>query len=392
MTGKWLSLVLGAVAFTAVLAGCLDFEEQTVYVEHDEKNDRLVAVVRYRGIYASDETSYGFGKTKARVKEAMEELQEAIDTETVAVGCNWPFAFPLKELRAGLKNPSRSGGFPLSEQGRKDLLTVLQRIQVLNAGFYLDAHGRICGAQVLIVKQLKDTVRLTNSLFSEAMQSSLEEQETLGSHEKLVLDAVRNGHTWLEIKGSSVIVSVPFTEEQFQELRQQLVGEFVSVLKAQETSVWRGIKDLLATPILVWHGDSLMKVKFGLELQPSVVMMKPPLGEYRPNLVKPIVEKHGLTLDESLAQYLVQPNAPAESDSELAARLMAPRLTKTERVGVLVRQVKTKPANDYWAKLREEKLLNGDTPPAAMSDAAVLKLWEGWLVKQEGVHKDAGQD
>jgi len=405
MKAEWLRVFVAVVGIMAVSGGCLDFDEQKARIEHDEENDRLIVILDYRGIYASDHDAKG----------AMEQLEEALEGKTVAFFANWPCAFTLEDLKDELQDPekreepevsSKSEELGLSQEGRKMLLALLERMRVLNGGFYLDPAGRLCAAQVLVLEQAEDSVRLANEFISDAAIRELEEEkrefpESLDQSGKLILNAIRDGHTWLQTKGHSLMLSIPCPEEEFQEAREEFVEGMLDEMTKSEAHL-RALGDLLASPVLVWHEDSMFKVKCGLQSRPSVLVLKPREGDYEPNLVASVTEKYGLHLDANLARYLVDPNADAQTEGETAARMMATRLTKLQRMRVLVGQLEREPTEACWARLREEPferviqtemLIDGELldelrkegPPDEWTNEKLLDEWTKWLAEQTAV-------
>lgn len=363
-----------AVLLGMLLLGCLEFDEQTVYVEHDQENDRLLLVINYRGLYAEEPD----------VMQAQSQLQEALENETVALLDNWPFEFPLREMREDLREPDPEVLDQMPEEVRLGLLRLLERIKVLNGGFYTDPAGRVCGAQVVVIANIADTVGLANDVINAAVLAELEDYETddfdEASFARLWLEPARGGHNWVELKGHSLVVSVPLPERMLIEGRRDVAEGLTEPGDMDAELYLRVLRDLFENPILVWHEDDLLKVKCGYVSEPSVFATRPRQGEYEPNLVEHITETYGLHLDANLARFLADPDASAETDAEGAARLMAPRLARRERVRVLVHRLTTDPADEYWAKLREERLPAGElAQPADLANQELLERWQEWL-------------
>jgi len=380
MSANRLLLMMRVAIVVAALAGCLDFEEQTARVEHDQDNDRLTVIINYRGLYDDQ------GKILATTVQG--DLEEALENETVALGGNWPFAFELAELRTELRK--RDGTYEdWPEELRWKVLTLVERISVRNGGFYIDPGGRVCGAQVVTVEKVQDSVQLVNTIFNQALQVAAQEEEPADPFQQRMLEYAQKNHTWLELKGHSFVISIPVTEEELDEGRRDSVEELFEPPQGGSGEIClRGIKDLLSSPVLLWHEDGMLKVKCGLETKPSVLVLKPRLGEYKPNLAEHIEQTYGLHLDANLARYILQPDSPAETEAEEAARIMAPRLTKSERVRVLVHQLATEPSEDYWAKLREEPFARGMDESKELADAELLESWRHWLQSQAPAFKE----
>lgn len=387
---KW-ALWTAALLLLAVLMGCLDFDEQTVYVEHDQQNDRLVMIINYRSFYSDNED----------IPQAKEQLQKALENGTVALGANWPWLFPLRELRWDLRHPDEEDKEEFPQEMRQDLLRLLDRIRVLNGGFYTDPAGRICGAQVLVIEQAADSIQLANRLITAAVLEAAEE-EVGGPGEELLrslwLEHAHKGHKWIELDGHSFLISILCPEELLKEGRREVVENMFEPGEKDANSHLRYLRAIFANPVFVWPEGDFVKLKCGYVSAASVFVTKPQGGQYAPNVVDHITETYGLHLDANLARYLIEPQASAETEAERAARIMASRLTKPERIRVLVRRLKTAPADEYWAKLREEEPPEPEEPeaepqePAELPDEELLELWERWLQQQAGVVEDTAAD
>ncbi len=372
MEGRRL-IVWALVVAVCVVAGCLDFDEETIYVEHDRENDRLLLIIDYGGLYAGRDLE----KSKA-------QLAEAIESGTVAFVENWPWAFPVREMREDLASPDFEEDIP--EDVRQKLLVFLGRVEVFSGGFYRDPGGRLCGAQVVVFENVSDTMKLANELVSDGVILASEDwsEETLAGEttEAACLAAAREGHTWIELKGHSLIAAIPMPEGAFWDARSEMDRAVRSVDREDEVAeLLRWLRALVASPVYIWHEDDVLKVKVGLQSVPSTLVVKPREGEYEPNLVEHVEETYGLRLDANLARYLTEPEAPAETEAERAALLMVPRLTKLERVRALVHAQGAEPAAPYLEALRRELLctLVDPRPPDEIPDDELLTIWREWL-------------
>ncbi len=382
---RW-ALALSAVLLLALI-GCLDFDEQTVYVEHDRENDRLVVIIDYQG----------FHSTKEDIAQAKEQLQEAIDNRTVRFFDNFSFVFPLREMRDNLADPEAEETQQLSVEMRQGLVRLLDHIRLLNGGFYMDPAGRICGAQVLVIENAAQSVELANNLLNASILENAEEFESADSDEaewvQSVLESARRGHRWIELDGHSLLVSGPVPESVLREGRRELVEDLLDPGDEDRDVHWRALRAILGNPVLLWHEDGVLRVRCGYVSAPSEFVTKPRGGACKPNLVDYITETYGLHLDANLARYLVQPDAAADTEAERAARIMAPRLARPERVRALIHRLKTAPDEPYWARLREEDLPMPKEQQAGLADEQLLERWEQWLSAKAGPsEKDQGEE
>lgn len=342
--------LLTTALLAVVWAGCVDFDEQTVYVEHHQARDRLLLIINYKGIHAGPEYQRP-GKhvpkeaTQPDVSRAMKELRKAVRNRTVAFVHNSP---PPARLARLLNWPDAPEYRP--HESRSGLRRLAEHVRVLNAGFYADGSGSICGAQVVIIEPASEAIALANSAINEEMLAAASELHAENAEEGQVdqpfLQRTREGRTWLELEGHSLILAIPMTERQLKEARFHFFLELLDVPADRSALYIRGLQQLLSNPVLAWHANGMLKVQFGVVSEPSVFVALPQQGNYRANLAEDITSTYGLHVDANLARYLAKPEAPAETEAERAARLMAPRLTPAEKVRVLIHQRETEPAQE----------------------------------------------
>ncbi len=381
MNGRDFCLGTAVLLLACVLSGCLEFDEQTIYLEHDQANDRLLLIINYRGFYAAE-------GTKRDIESSREQLKEALQNQTVAFVGSWPLSFSLRELRQELKDPPGGDAKELPAEVRQNLLHFLERIHVYNGGFYADIEGRPCSAQVLIVEQISKTIPLVNGIISArmplVMQESATEDPLEALAERMLLEYAAEGGTWVKLKGHSLIVSFPLPEGILKELRREIVEDISKAeTETEQADLLFKVEWVVQNPILLWHEDSVMLVKLGLESESSVFLTSLHSDDYRPNLVERIAETYGFHLDALLARYLAEPGAPVKSEVEKAAQLMASRLTKPERIRVLIHQLKTNPDEKLREILKREKFPESQPrKPEEMSGQELLHFWEAWLREQ----------
>jgi len=379
-------LALGVCAcVAALLAGCLDFDEQEVYFEHDQQNDRVVCISYYRGLFAEGQD----------LEQASQQLQEACDKHTVALGGNFPFTLEVNDIREKLRDPEKAKEMDLpSDEFRKKLLSLMERVQVLNGGFFTDVKGRVCGVQVVTIEKVSELVPLGNALISEGLRFAAangpKERPTSRS-EELILRAAEKGHTWARLQGHSLIVTVPLSEQDFKEAREGLVADLLSK-QPPGADVLKDVHAALASPVLVWHEGETLSVKCGWEGEPSTFIARSDKGKYEPNLVEHVTRTYGLHFDENALRYMADAGAPAQAEAERAAQIIVPRLPKVERVRILAAALLAQPSDKLWALLRQVPFEPDMTPGADINNAELLQLWDTWLAGQAALDDDEDDD
>jgi hypothetical protein len=373
-------VLLGAVLLALAAAGCLEFDKQTIYFEHDQAKDRLIMVIEYGGLYAQKENG------QVDVAQARQQLDEAVKDREAAFFGNWPWLWSSSRIRQQMADPKQQDP-DMTQSERDKLKRLTDLVTVLNAGFYTDAAGRACGAQVVVVEPVTEALDLINGaineqVLSEAGQEPADKQSEFG---RLAAEAARNGHRWVELDGNSLTVRLPMTEDLLRRDWAESVADVLRDEGGAPTPLVAVLRQFLSTPMFIWYQDGVLSFKLGLPSRPFTLNSRPRQGEYQPNMADYIKEKYGFDLDARLARYLEKPDAPAEEEADRAAKLMAPRLTLEHRVSVLVQQLQSAPSDALWDLLRKTPAPPGVTfRPETASDEDLLESWQAWLSKQAG--------
>jgi hypothetical protein len=396
-----------ALALAVGLLGCLEYEEQTVYFEHDRENDRLVIILDYLGLFAEPHLTLFAGGQEGEpgpkeLEEAQQQLAEALEDHTVALFGNWPFALSVEETRRDLAEPP-GGDEDLPPDLRAGLTELLGRVEVLNGGFHMDAAGRLSGAQVIVVEQARDSVALANRTISRGILHAAEDEGLPANPEErrtveAILAAALEGHEWIGLDGQALIVRVPATEEIVRAGRPELF-EDAPETEEDARSLLRDVVALLRSPIWAWHEDGMLSFKLGYAGRPWRVTALPRQGTYLPNLEEHIAATYGLDLDANLARYLLDAEAPAETEAEKAARIMGPRLSQRQRLRVLLGRLEAAPSERLRELLRQEgrppgvllaseRDVTGRRPLAELTDTELQELWALWLRREAGAPAD----
>lgn len=380
MARKRAGLAVVAALALAVAAGCLEFDEQTVYFEYDRHRDTLLMIVNYSGLYAAAENG------RPDIEDSQNQLEEAIQVKRAAFFGNWPWLWSSEDVRKEWSDAEQHTDMPHGV--REKMVRLTELVTVLNGGFYSDAAGRICGAQVVVIEHASEAINLINDAANGALLAD-QANDPAKRHtefEELAGQYARRGHRWVDLDGNSLIVRIPATEKMVKEKWAEVLEDVSNTAEMRQPDFYvqlAQVLQVLSTPAFLWYEDGVLKGRLGLPSYASLLHTRPAQGKCQPNMVDYITQKHGLDLDARIARFLLAPDALPDTEADKAAKFMAPRLTKAERVRVLVHQLRAAPSEPLWAMLRQEPL-PGDTKaaPTAMTDDARLKLWESWLKKQ----------
>jgi hypothetical protein len=369
--------LLVAAVLAALAAGCLDFDEQTVYIEHDEASDRLILVIHYKGLYAAPDERGDV--TPEKLQEARDQLATAIDTKQMAFRGNWPYTWSVPELTRNVRDE-----WDLPAPLRQEFLWLLAQIRTLDGGFYLDERGRLCGMQVVIVENLSQVLARTNAAVGLLALVAQVRDET----GERVLQRFFGGEAKvpsLSVKGHSVSLAYPISEEEMMDLRREFADGAAGGDDADARRLQQTLDQLVGGPIWAWHEDGVLRVKVGLQSQPSTLVLRPEQGRYANNLVDHVREAYGFRLFANVVRYILEPEAGAETEGEEAAKLIAPRLIREERVRFVLQQIDAQPSPECYAALHREILRLGfDRPEQEMTDAEVVEFWRERLAGGRG--------
>jgi hypothetical protein len=374
--GRTRVVTLAAAVLSAALAlGCLEFDEQTVYFEHDEANDRLIAVIWYQGLYAGEDTD----PFRDREEEAAENLAQAMEKKEVALFANWPTLFDLSES-AEHAATSRD----LRPDLRDDLLSMPDHVRILNAGFYIDRYGRLCGAQVIVIDQVSELIPRINRFVNEVLL--LEPEDESPEETRRLTTArewARRDHEWLTIEGHRLLFIAPGADIDIDADMAQTQKGFA------EWQASRGVDEaddvmgaFFDDPVRGWKEGDVLHVSVGYPAEPCEFVTRPAQWDYEGNLVEHVHTEYGFHLFENAARYVVDPGAPAYTEEEEAAKIIAPRLGPEDRVRALLRGIETNPARAYYEALYHEgEALDPHNPAADLSDEEIVRYWRArlWL-------------
>lgn len=199
--------VLLLCAFT--LAAC-DFDGQEVIVVHDVENDRLDALIIYRGVY-TDETG-------DNIAEDIEEMRRVRTRGKFAMWDSWPLVTDLT------KPPKLTAA-------------LAKQVEVENGGLFRDEKGVLCGYQFVRVNKVKRFLRKLNAAVVVSGGggdfAALANVLGFGFDERSLelLQAVRKGrHKAITMDGTSLRISLPLSANDHRRVVKALGDRMASEL------------------------------------------------------------------------------------------------------------------------------------------------------------------
>ena len=122
-------------------------------------------------------------KTRPHLKNSklqIEQLGSVLKEKQAFFFSNWIFEYNQNTLKEILKKEEEE----LTTEGKvfgkpeKELIkSLLAEIEIENVGFYLDAKGRLCGAQTLKLSNASKVITLANKVLSRQLKARLPEMK-----------------------------------------------------------------------------------------------------------------------------------------------------------------------------------------------------------------------
>ena len=110
----------------------------------------------------------------------IEQIESVLKEKQAFFFSNWIFEYNQNTLKEVLKNEEEE----LTTEGKvfgkpeKELIkSLLAEIEIENVGFYLDAKGRLCGAQTLKLSNASKVITLANKVLSRQLKARLPEMK-----------------------------------------------------------------------------------------------------------------------------------------------------------------------------------------------------------------------
>jgi hypothetical protein len=195
------------IAALALLAGCLDFDEQEIRVVYDAGRDRIDAQLVYRGLFSASKMPRRWFRYSSEPEDREgtdEQLDQLLAGRPIFALFDAETPFDLVRLRESAEAPVAA----LSK------LTTVDR-----GGFFESADGRLCAWQHLRIRNVARVLEIYNrelrAVLADPKESSAL-RASLGCDDpasvKLWSDATSNSRPWLERSGTELLFHLPASE------------------------------------------------------------------------------------------------------------------------------------------------------------------------------------
>lgn len=278
------------------LSSCIEFEEQELLYNHDEKKDEIRMTLRYEGIFGNLEGGINTQKKpddkatpdKLNQKQ-VEQLASVLKGGRAFFFSNWIFEYDRRALPQMLieaKNKPPEG--KVFGKPEKDLIEALMKdVAIENVGFYKDEDGRLCGAQTFKLSNASTVISLANHVITRQMRAKLpdfrKELEEPGDKEfskeslDLMEEKFKGVFPFIQAEGNLVTLQLPLVPSDAQRISEDLLKE---------------LRESLNEGTRIEIQDQALALKIGDKEDTLGKVRQKCFVGYFPNAFKHVKEKH----------------------------------------------------------------------------------------------------
>ena len=278
-------MILTAAALP-LLAGCIEFKDQTASYRHDDASDTIYIFQDYRGIFG-DSASADDPNTPLTQPE-IEQLASVWTTERTFFFANWILELNLPEIRHKLADIDDASENPLErsfEERMRGLLPLfLANTRISNGPYYLDADGRLCGVQRVTITHVTDLVAAGNELIRAALQVDAADPNKPPETRALYARAATVADPFIAVEGNRITVRYPMLADDYEKAQS-----------AAKTDDKDDLARLTAAGVRVSFADEWMTASFGRTDSAYEELTMPVSAEsYRPTALEHVREHYGI--------------------------------------------------------------------------------------------------
>ena len=226
-------------------SSCIEFEREKLTYIHDEEKDELRVTLTYEGIFGnldkrknSQNGPYDITTKDTLNQKQIEQLESVLEKKRAFFFSNWIFEYNQNTLKEILKNEEEELATASKVFGKpeKELIkALLDEIEVENVGFYVDAKGRLCGAQTLRLSNASKVIILANKVLGRQLKARLAEMKTFSSKTiSLIKEKLKEDFPYIRLSGNLLHLSmimnradqVKFSENSLTQLPNGIRIEF----------------------------------------------------------------------------------------------------------------------------------------------------------------------
>ena len=157
-------------------------------------------------------------------QKQIEQLESVLEKKRAFFFSNWIFEYNQNTLKEILKNEEEELATASKVFGKpeKELIkSLLAEIEVENIGFYLDAKGRLCGAQTLKLSNASKVITMANKVLGRQLKARLPEMKNFSPETiTLISEQLKDDFPFIRLQGNLLHLSMIMNrsdQEKFSE-------------------------------------------------------------------------------------------------------------------------------------------------------------------------------
>jgi hypothetical protein len=202
---------------TCALAGCIEFEHQTLTFRHDAARDTLLIYQNYRGIRGEDHARHG-GPMALSPNEQHQLLSVWHDEHTFFFG-NWITELNLSEMRRKLaEETAPDAGEPATAEpvAMRQLATqLLTSVRIHSGPFYRDDRGHLGGVQRVTVSNVSAIVAAGNTAIRAACAEEAGKEANDEVTRARFRRAAQDPEPFIVVDGNRITVRLPMSQQEY---------------------------------------------------------------------------------------------------------------------------------------------------------------------------------
>ena len=265
-------------------SSCIEFEREKLTYIHDEEKDELRVTLKYEGIFGnldkgknSQNGPYDITTKDTLNQKQIEQLESVLEKKRAFFFSNWIFEYNQNTLKEILKNEEEELATASKVLGKpeKELIkALLDEIDVENVGFYVDAKGRLCGAQTLRLSNASKVIILANKVLGRQLKARLPVMKTFSSETSALIN-------------ENVSEDFPFIRLSGNQLHLSMIMNRADQVKFSENSLTQ-----LPNGIRIEFSDEILSLKCGGIDDKKGILSKECFNGYQTNALNYVREQH----------------------------------------------------------------------------------------------------
>ena len=200
-------------------SSCIEFEQEKLTYVHDEEKDELRVTLTYEGIFGNLDKGQNSQNgpdditTKDNLNQKqIEQLESVLAQKRAFFFNNWIFEYnqnSLKQILENEENELTTEGKVFGKPEKELIKSLLAEIEIENIGFYLDAKGRLCGAQTLRLSNASKVITMANKVLGRQLKARLPEMKDFSPETiTLIRKKLKDEFPFIRIQGNLLHLSM----------------------------------------------------------------------------------------------------------------------------------------------------------------------------------------